>query len=135
MNRFKSFPWEDNPFASSSRVIVRSVNALGLHVDGTDSELFDGFSAQVICYNSEAVAGVRDVVDDEDPFSYDLHCNRLGYPWLFVSNSDVLVEFNFHIREVRVLQKVAHDSGWGPASSRDPHDNFWLVPVLLDLSC
>src|SRR5207302_10651940 len=59
----------------------------------------------------------------------------LGYPWLFVSNSDVLVEFNFHVREVRVLQKVAHDSGWGPASSRDPHDNFWLVPVLLDLSC
>ena len=98
MNRFKSFPWEDDPFASSSRVIVGSVDALGLHVDGTDSEFFDRFSAQVICYNSEAVAGVRDVVDDEYSVSCDFHCCWLCNPRLLVSNSDVFVEFNLHIR-------------------------------------
>ncbi len=44
MNRFQPFPWEDDPFASSSRVIVGSVDALRFHVYGADSEFFDRFS-------------------------------------------------------------------------------------------
>lgn len=58
MDCLQSFPWKDDPFPSRPRIIFRSENALWLHVDRADSEFFDGFSAQVVCYSSEAIARV-----------------------------------------------------------------------------
>jgi len=45
MNRLQPFPWKDDPFSSSLRVIVGSVDALRLHVDRADPEFFDRFSS------------------------------------------------------------------------------------------
>ncbi len=99
----QSLPWKDYPFPGRPRVIVWPEDALWLHVDRADSDLLDGFAAQVVCYNSEAMACVRDVVNYENTLSYNFHCYWLSYARLLVADSDVFVEFHFHIREVRVL--------------------------------
>src|SRR5260370_17615968 len=108
MNCLQSLPWEDDPFPGRPRVIVWPEDALWLHVDRADSDLFDRFSAEVVCYNSEAMARVWDVVNYENALSYDLHFYWLSYARLLVAVSDVFVVFHFHIFKFRVLLAFPH---------------------------